>query len=553
MNSPVPHTKLFETFRSAAGQHPDDPAFTFLGADLDAREYSNRQLWNAAADIAARLRHLDFEEATPIGILLQSQESQVIHYLAALSAGLIPAILTPPNRKLRQDIFEKTIKSLVESCRFSAIITDCTELNVDASQLEPYTLDSVHRSQRRAEPIEHTAILQFTSGTTGIKRGVRISHEAMLRSLRIYADAIGLERTDRILSWLPLYHDMGFIACLNMPLAFGIPCIMMNPLDWVANPGIFVQAASRYKATLSWNPNFAYAFMADRVRQEQLEDVDLSSLRGLINCAEPVTIESQRRFRTRFAPHGLKADVFRGCYAMAEATFALTDGLEADPGYLDARGPLKSDLVIKLPQISVGRALPGVELAVVDEHACHLPERTIGELWVRSPLLFSGYYNNPEATAAAMHQGWYKTGDLGYRIGEEFYVCSRKKDLLILNGVNVFPQDVEELVSSVNGIIPGRVVAFSQFSEQFQSETLTVLAESGAAAAERGDITIRIRQTILATFQVANFHVHLVPPMWLIKSSSGKIARQSNKDRWLAEEGPAKRDAIPAADMPLNR
>lgn len=525
---------IFAAFSEVAGRHPDDPAFTFLDADLNASGYSYRQLWHLSSEVAGRLRQLDFSAATPVGILLQSQENQVIHYLAVLEAGLVPAILTPPNRKLRRDIFEETIKCLVESCRFSAIITDLNDLEVDATLLVPGTLEVRHRSQRQADPVEETAILQFTSGTTGVKRGVRISHQAMLASLNVYAEAIALDRSDRVLSWLPLYHDMGFIACLNMPLAFGVHCIMINPLDWVSNPGLYLQAASKYRATLSWHPNFAYAFMAERVRQEQLEGVDLACLRGLVNCAEPATAESQRRFQTRFAACGLRADVFRGCYAMAEATFALTDGRQSDPGYYDFQGPVGSALVLKLPQVSVGRALPDVELAVMDDDGRQLEERCIGELRVRSPLLFSGYYNNPDATAAAMHQGWYKTGDLGYRAGREFYVCSRKKDLLILNGVNVFPQDVEELVSSVEGVIAGRVAAFSMFSEEYQSEMLIVLAESGVPAPEQSGVNIRIRQAILAMLQVANFHVHLLPPMWLAKSSSGKISRQANKTRWLA-------------------
>jgi acyl-CoA synthetase (AMP-forming)/AMP-acid ligase II len=536
MCKPDSHTSLFDFLSETANLYPADPAFTFLDSDLNATEYSFLQLLDASADVAGRLRRLEFCAATPVGILLQSQESQVIHYLAALSAGLIPAILTPQNRKLRPEIFEMTIKSLVESCRFSAIITDTPDLNVDVTLLEPLTLTVTNRSERRADPIEQTAILQFTSGTTGVKRGVKISHGAMFSALQGYASAIELVKSDTIISWLPLYHDMGFFACLNMPLAFGVHCIMMNPLDWVANPAMFIQAASQYRATLSWNPNFAYAFMADRISEGQLEGVDVSPLRGLINCAEPVTLESQHRFQARFAPYGLNKDVFRGCYAMAETTFALTDGKAADSNYLDFLGPVGSDLVLKLPQISVGRALPGVELVIVNEDARQVADRNLGELWVKAPFLFSGYYNNPDATAGAMHEQWYKTGDLGYRIDQEYYVCSRKKDLLILNGVNIFPQDVEELVSSVSGVVAGRVVAFSQFSEQFQSEMLIVLAESGAAVSEHADIIIPIRQAILAMFQVANFHVHLLPPMWLVKSSSGKIARRANKEKWHNEQ-----------------
>lgn len=536
MSKPDSQLSLFETFRATSEKYPDDLAFTFLDCDLNAREYSYRQLWDAVADVASRLAHLDFNKKTPVGILLQSQENQVIHYLAVLSVGLIPAILTPSNRKLRPEIFEETIKCLVESCRFSAVITDTPVLMVDVTLLEPGTLKCLHHSQRGVDSVEDTAILQFTSGTTGVKRGVQISQEAIIRSMRVYGNALGLNRSDKILSWLPLYHDMGFIACLNMPLAFGVHCIMINPLDWVANPSLFIRAASRYRATLSWNPNFAYSFMADRVKPDQLDGIDLSSLRGLVNCAEPVTVESQRRFKARFAVCGLKNNVFRGCYAMAEATFALTDGEEADPGYFDSLGPTGSDLLVTLPQVSVGRALPDIELAIVDDAGRHVADREVGELWASSSLLFSGYFNNPEATEGAMNRDWYKTGDIGYRVGQEYYVCSRKKDLLILNGVNIFPQDVEELVSTVDGVTAGRVVAFSQFSEHFQSEMLLVLAESALPTSEKNAIIIRIRQAILAQFQVANFSVYLVPPLWLVKSSSGKIARQANRSKWFAEQ-----------------
>ncbi|MDD2898968.1 MAG: AMP-binding protein [Desulfuromonadaceae bacterium] len=535
MSSTDSQSSLIDLFSTIAENHPDCPAFTFLDCNLNASSYTYRQLWKAVKEVAGRITRLGFIKKTPIGILLQSQESQVIHYLAVISAGLVPAILTPPNRKLKPEIFKKTIASLVECCCFSAIISDANALSADVTLLAPETLEILHHSRRQANPIENTAILQFTSGTTGIKRGVQISHGAMLRSMRVYADAIKLGRSDTILSWLPLYHDMGFIACLNMPLAFGVHCIMIHPLDWVANPTLFIQASSLYHATLSWNPNFAYAFMAERVDQEQLIDVDLSSLRGLVNCAEPVTVESQQRFKTRFAGYGLKCNIFRGCYAMAETTFALTDGQETDSSYLDFLGPTESDLLVKLPQISVGRALPDVELAVMDENNRHVSDRELGEIWVRSPLLFSGYYNNPAATSEAMQQNWYKTGDIGYRIGQEYYVCSRKKDLLILNGVNIFPQDVEELVASVEGVIAGRVVAFSEFNEQFQSEVLIVLAESNVPAHEINAVIIRIRQAILAQFQVAGFSVYILPPHWLVKSSSGKIARHTNKAKWLAE------------------
>ena len=385
---------------------------------------------------------------------------------------------------------------------------------------------------------DDAALLQFSSGTTGIKRGVLLSDRAVLEQLLAYSTAIGLSRDDRIVGWLPLYHDMGFMTSLNMPLVLGVHSIMMQPLDWVANPGMYLKAVSDYRATLGWHPNFAYSFMSQRVRDDDLEGLDLSSLRGLANCSEPVTKDSQDRFRERFAPSGLGKDVFWGCYAMAETAFALTHGTCADSGYLDGEGPTDAwSRDTSAAFVSVGRPIHGVELIVADEHGQPLADRRLGELLAKSPFNLTGYYNNPEATTNAFSADWYRTGDLGFRVGSEFYVCGRKKDLLIVGGVNLYPQDVEELVSQIPGIQPGRVAVFSVFDSRAQTERVVVLAEADIPVSEKMTLIVAVRQRILACFQIANFDVELISPGWLIKSSSGKMARGANRDKWLLNGG----------------
>lgn len=524
--------RLFREYEQIAERFPNDTAFIFLDNELREERYSYARLMQESRELAERITAILPCPGVPLGILLPSQEQQAVHYLAALAAGAVPAILTPPNRKLRRDIFDATIRALTDCCHFSWIITDLEELEIKTGLLEPLTLHRCGEPDRSAQPVPDTAILQFTSGTTGIKRGVQISCDAMLSSMRSYARALNLGRGDVILSWLPLYHDMGFIACLNMPLACGVPSVMINPLDWVAAPELFPMAATRYGATISWNPNFAYSFMADRTDISKYSEIDLSSLRALINCSEPVTFESQNRFEKQFTPCGLGKNIFRGCYAMAEATFALTDGTQETPGYLDYQGYDGAEN--RQPNVSVGEPIQGVELAIMDENDMPLAERQLGEIWVKSPFLFSGYYRNDEATSAVTQNGWYRTGDTGYRAGNNFYICGRKKDLLILNGVNVFPQDVEEVVSRLPGVIPGRVVAFALFNETSQSEMMVVLAESEDPG--KSETIITIRQTVLAMLQVSNFQVHLLQPRWLIKSSSGKLSRQANREKWLSEQ-----------------
>jgi acyl-CoA synthetase (AMP-forming)/AMP-acid ligase II len=535
--------RLYEVLERAAEQRPRAPAFTFLDSRLRPSAYTYQDLFERVAEVGQRLAKADIDDTAPLGILVRSQEDQTLHYLAALRAGLLPAILTPPNRKLNRAYYVETMAAVLARCRFSALVTDVDLHEVTTPTLRPFTFERQgagpadgHVPGSAAVP-PNASFLQFSSGTTGIKRGVLVRDEAVLSQLDIYSSALGLSPDDVILTWLPLYHDMGFIACLNLPLAFGIHAVVIDPIDWVSDPSLFVRAASRYQATLAWNPNFAFAFMAQRTRDSALEGADLSRFRGLVNCSEPVTFESQRQFRDRFSRYGLQADVFWGCYAMAETTFALTHGTPNDPDYLDDRGP---DDDVSLPgrlQVSVGRPLATVLLSVRSDRGDELPDRTVGELWVKSPFTFSAYYNDPAATKEAFSDGWYRTGDLGYRVREAFYVIGRKKDLIIVAGVNIFPQDVEDLVSGMKGVLPGRVAAFSDFDSSLQTEKVTVLAESALDGPAARNAVIATRQRLLASFQLANFDVHLVPPGWLVKASSGKMARGANRRKWSLERG----------------
>jgi acyl-CoA synthetase (AMP-forming)/AMP-acid ligase II len=329
---------------------------------------------------------------------------------------------------------------------------------------------------------------------------------------------------------------MGFIACLNMPLYFGVHTIVLDPIDWVTRPASLLEATARYDATLSWNPNFAYAFMAQRVRDADLHDVDLSTLRGLVNCSEPVTHASQQQFLDRFAPFGLRDNVFVGCYAMAETTFALTHGVPSDPSTLDEVGPVGGARSRDAdPYVSVGRPIPGVTIEVMDDDGRARPDREIGELWVQSPFNFTSYYQDPDATKAAFVGDWYRTGDLGYRVGNAFFVTGRQKDVMIVGGVNVFPTDLEELVGRVDGVVPGRAVAFSDFDTGVQTERITILAESDRSGEAARQTVLELRRWVQASFELASFEVYLVPPGWLVKSTSGKIARSANRDKWKRE------------------
>lgn len=538
----VPHSTLVGRMLEQAARRADSPALTFLDAHGDATAYTFGRLFEEAQSLAERLRAAPVDTAFPVGILLQTQEAQVLHYLASLLAGVVPAILTPPNRKLNREYYAETMTQVLARSGFSAVLSDLDDIDPRIPVLAPGTMECTGEPVRpdRGEPVgPDISFMQFSSGTTGIKRGVLVTDVAVLAQIDAYAGAIGLRDEDVILSWLPLYHDMGFIACLNMPLVAGVHTVMLDTVDWVTDPALFPRAVTAYRATLSWNPNFAYAFMGQRIPDRQLPGLDLSSLRALVNCSEPVTHESQELFARRFRESGLRADVFTGCYAMAETVFALTHGRSTDPLYLHESGPHDdARREGSRAYVSVGRPLPGVELRIVEDGR-DVDDRWIGELWARSPFNLAGYYRNPQATGEAFHGDWYRTGDLGYRVGDSYYVVGRNKDVLIISGVNVFPQDVEDLVGGVEGVPSGRVSTYAEFDTRLQSDRMVVLAECTLDGAEAREVSVTIRQRIQAAFHITGFNVHLVPPGWLVKSTAGKMARGANREKWQKERAQA--------------
>ena len=408
-------------------------------------------------------------------------------YLAVCSIGATPAILAYPNPRLHPDKFRQGIEGMSQRSGLDWIFTE-RELQ---PKIEPVvvsdksTIKGLHYplewgrsnlSEADKTWIEQTRgsispadalLLQHSSGTTGLQKPVLLSNRAVLEHVARYSVAIDLSRNDKIVSWLPLYHDMGLIAAFHLPLAFGIPTIQVDPFEWVLVPSLLLEAISKERGSVTWLPNFAYNMMADKIPDEELAGIDLSSWRMVINCSEPVRYESHQRFLRRFQPV-VCAPAHFVCYAMAETTFAVTQTstgvgprtLSVDRTEL-SRGRLKRASNGDAARICVssGRPIDGCEVRVVDESRNELGEGNIGEIAVASVSLFDGYRNYPEKTAEVLQDGWYYTGDYGFQLERDLFVIGRKKDIIIVAGNNVYPEDVEDAVGKVVGIIPGRVVA----------------------------------------------------------------------------------------------
>jgi acyl-CoA synthetase (AMP-forming)/AMP-acid ligase II len=369
----------------------------------------------------------------------------------------------------------------------------------------------------------------------------------VLEHVERYGTAISMSEADRVVSWLPLYHDMGLIAAFHLPLALGIPTVQLDPFEWVMAPVLLLEAISRQKGTLTWLPNFAYNLMADRIHEEDLQGLRLDSLRMVINCSEPVRAVSHEKFLGRFGALGLAPAALAASYAMAETTFAVTQSAVGMPPPVltasrrELSGGRFAPAAAGEPAtrcVSSGTPIPGCKVRVVDEKGADLPDGRVGEIVIHSVSMFDGYRNNPQKTAQVLNDHWYSSGDYGFVWEGQLYVIGRKKDIIIVAGKNLYPEDIEEAVNGVPGVLPGRVVAFGAEDESAGTDQVCVVVETSAdQPAQRKALKLAIIEAAMAV-DVTVSRVYLVGPRWLIKSSAGKPSRSANRQRALEELSP---------------
>jgi len=553
-------TRTFtERLQQLYEQAPDRVAIHMLFARQEDRPVTTRDLLHGATGYAHALAAAGIQPGEVVILILQHGEALLQAFLGAVLHGAIPSIMPFLTEKLSPEQYRHSLTALFEITAPAAVVTypefvDEVWLAIAGAAVRQVIISSEVGSARAIDfhslggygrQPEDIVLLQHSSGTTGLQKGVALSHVAVFNQLESYAAALQLNAEDIVVSWLPLYHDMGLIAGFLMPVLEGIPLVIMSPFDWVRAPYRLLQAVSKYRGTLSWLPNFAYNFCAQKIRDRDLEGVDLSSWRAISNCSEPMVWRSHQMFLERFRSFGLRPEALTTCYAMAENVFAVTQGGIGGPVTVDevdqrsymvdriARPAVEGQPISRM--LSCGRPIDNTQVRVFDEKHGVLPERQVGELALFSDCMLNEYYRRPDATAKAFYKGWYLTGDLGYMANGEVYVTGRKKDLIIVGGKNIYPQDLEALASEVEGIHPGRVAAFGVFSEDTGTEDVVIVAEVENEIADREMLANEIRQRVTRGSDIALRNVQLVERGWLLKTSSGKIARSANREKYLNE------------------
>jgi len=507
------------------------------------------------SQLAAAAAALGTRRGDVVIVVLPHSADLFCAFFGAIIGGQVPAILSVPSFKLDAAYYRREIEGLLGRIEATVLVTDAetaARLEIQGDTIGRSRVLLADRLAPAAVPLpapearaEDVVLLQHSSGSTGLKKGVALSNRAILDQVRAYRDEIGFAESDRIASWLPLYHDMGLIACTVIPALTGVPVSALGPLHWVTSPASLLKLIHEDQCTLAWMPNFAYEFLATRVRKSQIGDVRLDTMRAWINCSEPTFAVSHRRFFERFAALGVRPETLWTCYAAAETTFAISQSSAEFPARVErlererflAHGEAVVATDAATPAIELlsgGRLLAGTTVRIVDDAGNDLPERRVGEIAIRSGSLFSGYMKDPESTAKALRDGWYLSGDLGFVADGHLFITGRKKDLIIIAGRNYYPQDIERIVSDVRGIYPGRVVALGADDPALGTQRLVVLAEvADPALTDSPELAGAVRAAVSAHLDCAIDDLRLLPHMSLLKTSSGKIARAPNLARFI--------------------
>ncbi|HET9018165.1 MAG TPA: AMP-binding protein, partial [Acetobacteraceae bacterium] len=507
----------------------------------------------AARAVAAGLLQHDVRSGERVGIMLPTEPGFFAAFFGTLYAGAVPVPIYPPSRPSQIEEHLRRQSGILRNAEASLLVTNEAAGAVGgllrgmvASIRSVVTADDLAAAPPLDAPVPATpgtmALIQYTSGSTGDPKGVVLTHANLLANIRAMGQALEASSADVVVSWLPLYHDMGLIGCWLGSLYFGAPAAIMPPLAFLADPGRWLRAMHRHRATISAAPNFAYELCLKSVRDADIEGIDLSALRRLANGAEPVSPATLARFAQRFARFGFRPEAMAPVYGLAESVVALafpppgrgpvidridraalsTQGLAlpAPPGAADA-----------LDLVACGQPIPGHEIRIVDESGREVPDRHEGRLQFKGPSATSGYFRAPDKTRALFDGEWLESGDRAYIAGGDIYVTGRIKDIIIRAGRHIYPQELEELVGTVEGVRRGCVAAIASPDPASGTERLVVVAETRLRdAAAREDLRQRIlaaSRAILADMPPEE--VVLAPPHAIPKTSSGKLRRAATQ------------------------
>ncbi|HEU4509394.1 MAG TPA: condensation domain-containing protein, partial [Pyrinomonadaceae bacterium] len=527
---------LVELLRARAESQPDRNAYTFLlDGETDELSVTYRELDQRARAIAVHLQRAG-AEGQPVLLLYPPGLEYIAAFFGCLYAGAVAVPVYPPTSRRSLP----RLVSIVKDARPHAVLATSQIIsslsNSELKTLQSIATDDLHRTLQhewkdKDIAANSLAFIQYTSGSTSTPKGVVLTHDNLLHNQRMIQTAFEQSEQSIILGWLPLYHDMGLIGNVLQSMYCGAPCVLMSPLSFLQRPARWLEAISRYRATTSGGPNFAYDLCVRKVGPEQRAELDLSSWTVAFNGAEPIRQSTIERFVEAFGSCGFRREAFFPCYGLAEATLFVAGGLKSEP-----------PVVAGARLVGSGRSWLDQEIVIVDPVSlCECPSGSIGEIWVAGANVAQGYWRRPEESEATFKAyisdtgkgPFLRTGDLGFIEEGELFVSGRLKDLIIIRGRNYYPHDIELTVEQSHASLrPGGGAAFSVDVDG--EERLVIAHEVDRKHDE--DVIGAIRQAVSEEHELQVYAIVLLKPGSLPKTSSGKIQRYACKARFLNDE-----------------
>ncbi len=553
-SDPSRSNTLLEVLSLYVQASPTKPHIYFQREDSSEEIITYGQVWQAALSVAAGLQQLGLKEGETVAIMLPTHPHFFYAFFGVLLAGGVPVPIYPPFRLHLLESYAKTEARILSNAEVRVLITfDQAEklshlLKSFVPSLKhvttvPELLKATPLTQHFHATAKQPALIQYTSGSTSDPKGVLLTHQNLLTNIQGYGKAIHVNRDDVTVSWLPLYHDMGLIGMWLGSLYYGIPLILLTPFTFLNHPERWLWAIHYHRGTLSGAPNFAYELCLRKIDAAELEGLDLSSWRIAANGAEKVYPHTLQQFSDKFAAFGFKRSTLLPVYGLAESTVALAipdnprdfrlDHIERKR-FEENKEALATNDTDALTFVSCGKPIADHAIRIVDEYYQDIPERHVGKLLFRGPSSMQGYYNNPAATQAIYHDGWFDSGDLAYLAEGELFITGRHKDLIIKAGRNLYPAEIEEIVGKLPGIRQGCVTAFGIVDEVKRTEQLVVVAETREKnKAKRASLLAGIQETMANMLDIIPDHIVLVAPHIVPKTSSGKLQRAACKKMYL--------------------
>ena len=512
------------------------------------------ELRRQAIDLAHRLHGLGLKRGARLALVADTHPHFHVFFFACQYAGLVPVPLPAAVHLGGREAFVAHLRAMLVDSQaevafapesFAGFLKEASEglgLRVSGTLDDYAGLAPADRLPAQPESDE-LAYLQYTSGSTRFPRGTMITQQAVLANLAgILQYGVQIRRGDRFTSWLPYYHDMGLVGLILGPVVSQLSVDYLGTRDFAMRPRLWLKLMSANRSTISFSPPFGYALCARRIRPSDLERFDLSAWRVAGVGAEMIRAHWLHRFAEELAPAGFSKSAFLPCYGMAECSLAVSfaplgQGLEVDQLDADILAHDRRAVAVNPHQapgritdfVNCGRPLPDYEVEIRDEDGQLVKERECGVVFLRGPSVMNGYANNPEATRAALSaDGWLNTGDVGYRAGDSLFITGRAKDLLIINGRNIWPQDLEEVAEQQPEVRAEDASAFSIPGEDGTEVAVLVVQCRERDAFRQASLVERLKQRIQSEFGIACL-IELVPLQTLPRTSSGKLSRSGTR------------------------